>query len=179
MSHNTSVSLDPESARLAQRMKREGKNFSRFVRECLHLYYRDDNGGEHLGEVVNWPGCDPYCLPTRAHFCRVCWPVGTPPIEALGAARVHVAELDEARSSKHRGLVRDNLIPDLWSEREDGATVASEEKGVLEWLRDRAEDHNRFIMPLANLDLEGNAKAAKTKKAKKGLIRRILTEMGR
>ena len=179
MSHNTSVSLDPETARLAQRMKREGKNFSRFVRECLHLYYRDDNGGEHLGEVITWPGCESYCVPTRTHFCRVCWPLGTPPLEAVAAARAHVLELDEARSSKHRGFKTDNLIPDLWSVREDGATVASEEKGVLEWLQERAEDHNRFIMPLANLDLEGNAKPVKVEKPRKGLLKRIFSEIGR
>jgi len=179
MSHITSISMDDDSARLASRMKREGKNFSAFVRECLHLYYREDNGGEHIGQVCEWEDCEPFCLPTKAHFCRVCWPVGTPALEHLAAARSHVEELHEVRGSKHRGFVKDNLIPDLWRMLDDGQTEADLEPTVLEWLREKAEHHNRFIMPLENLEIVGNAKPVKAEKPRKGLLKRIFSEIGR
>ena len=180
MSHITSISLDPESARLAQRMKREGKNFSKFVRECLHLYYREDNGSEHFGESVEWMECEPFCLPTRKHYCRVCWPLGTPALEHLAAARSHVSGLEKLRASPRSEFPTSRWIPELWSRPEPhGPREIELEPSVLEWLRAKAEDHNRFVMPLADLDLEGNAKPVKVEKPRKGLIKRILSEIGR
>ena len=179
MSHITSISLDPESARLAQRMKREGKNFSKFVRECLHLYYRADSN-EHIGDRTEWFECDTFCTPTRKHYCRVCWPTGAPPLEDLAKARTHVGQLVKARAGGGSDVVDVRcLIDDLW--RRDGAgTIHMHlEQGVLDWLRERAERHNQFIMPLADLDLEGNAKPVKAEKPKKGLLKRLFAEIGR
>mgnify|MGYP003147654589 CR=1 FL=1 len=180
MANITSISLDPETARLAQRMKREGKNFSKFVRECLHLYYREDNGGEHYGEKVEWFDCEPFCWPTRKHFCRVCWPTGTPAIEDLRSARAQV-EILEGLRSKGPSFKFDkaHLIAGLWSNNGQGRIEVELEPAVLEWLRTAALEHNRFIMPLADLDLVGNKKPVKAEKPRKGIIRRILTELGR
>jgi hypothetical protein len=181
MSHITSISLDPESARLAQRMKREGKNFSKFVRECLFLYYRDSPENEHVGNQESWPGCEPFCLPTRQHFCRVCWPTGTPDQSSLKAARQHISQLRLlARDGPSaEGFNHERLIPELAEHMAPGKWMVQEGPAVLKWLKAQAEKENRFIMPLADLDLEGNAKPTKTEKPKKGLIRRLLSEMGR
>jgi len=180
MSHITSISLDPESARLAQRMKREGKNFSKFVRECLFLYYRETSEMEHIGEQEKWNGCEPFCIPTRKHFCRVCWPTGTPDLGALVSARRHVRILEDIRQfGPGAGADPGMLIEGLWIDKGQGRKDIQLEPAVLEWLRAQAEDHNRFIMPLADLDLEGNAKPVKAEKPPKSLIRRLLSEMGR
>ena len=107
MSHITSISLDPESARLAQRMKREGKNFSKFVRECLHLYYRSE-GQECLerNQIV-WHETEPFCNPSASHFCRKCWPAGPPSREDMKAAQTHVGQLKNARQ---RQAVKDEYL---------------------------------------------------------------------
>jgi len=179
MSHITSISLDPESAHLAQRMKREGKNFSKFVRECLHLYYREDSDA-HVGDQHSWYDCDPFCVPTRKHYCRTCWPVGAPALEHLAAARAHVAEIIRARAGAGaEGVDTRNLIDDLWERDGAGTIHMILEPGVLEWLVQKAEAHNQFIMPLADLDLEGNAKPVKVEKPPKGLLKRIFSEIGR
>jgi hypothetical protein len=179
MSNITSISMDPESAALAQRMKREGKNFSKFVRECLHLYYREDNGAEHYGERVEWFDCEAFCWPTRKHYCRVCWPLGTPDLTDLRMARKHVEILEGLRSTgPNFKFNRDDLIDGLWTKSSKGVDVDLEPK-VMEWLQDQAVDHNRFIMPLADLELEGNAKPVKVEKPRKSFLKRILTEMGR
>jgi len=186
MSTITSISLTPEAARLAQRMKREGKNFSKFVRECLHLYYRESSENEHFGQTETWEGCEPFCIPTRSHFCRVCWPVGTPDISALADARKHVRVLGELRNSgegthpKWGGELDDDmLIPALWQDLGHGRKDIQLEPAVLQWLKDQADEHNRFLMPLANLDLTGNEKPVKAEKPRKGLLKRILYEMGK
>jgi hypothetical protein len=180
MSHITSISLDPESAQLAQRMKREGKNFSKFVRECLHLYYREASDAEHMGETEDWEGCDPFCIPTRRHYCRVCWPTGTPEIAALGKARAHVSVLEHLRENGPDALFKtERLIEGLWTMDDRGHYQIELEPAVLEWLRAQAENSNRFIMPLADLELEGNAKPVKAEKPRKGLLKRILSEIGR
>ena len=177
MSHITSISLDPESARLAQRMKREGKNFSKFVRECLHLYYRESSENEHIGHQETWPDCEPFCVPNRDHFCRVCWPVGVPDPSTLGSARAHIGQLREIAAGRAFDDAR--LIPDLAEDQGRGRWLIQEAPAVLEWLKAQAEDENRFIMPLADLELEGNAKPVKAKSEKKGILRRIFTELGR
>lgn len=177
MSHITSISLDPESARLAQRMKREGKNFSKFVRECLHLYYRSE-GQECLEKnQIVWTDTEPFCNPSASHFCRKCWPAGPPSREDMKAAQTHVGQLNKARQ---RITVKDDgLIEGQFHYDEDHILQMNLEPSILEWLRQRAEEHNAFIMPLADLDLEGNAKPAKVEKPRKGLLKRILSEMGR
>ena len=179
MSHITSISLDPESARLAQRMKREGKNFSKFVRECLHLYSREDSD-DHVGNQTRWYDCEPFCDPTRNHYCRTCWPTGAPALEHLAAARSHVGELVKARAGAGaEGVETRNLIDDLW-ERDGAGTIHMRlEPSVLEWLTKKADAHNQFIMPLADLELEGNAKPVKVEKPRKGLLKRIFSEIGR
>ena len=73
---------------------------------------------------------------------------------------------------------RDDLIDGLWTKSSKGVDVDLEPK-VMEWLQDQAVDHNRFIMPLADLELEGNAKPVKVEKPRKSFLKRILTEMGR
>ena len=62
---------------------------------------------------------------------------------------------------------------------DDGQTEADLEPTVLEWLREKAEHHNRFIMPLENLEIVGNAKPVKAEKPRKGLLKRIFSEIGR
>jgi hypothetical protein len=177
MSHITSISLDPESAALAQRMKREGKNFSKFVRECLHIYYRESSDNEHVGATETWDDCEPFCIPNRKHFCRVCWPVGTPSIDTLKKARGHVAQLRQIALDGRFDESR--LIPELAESQGQGRWLIQNPPEVLEWLKAQAEDENRFIMPLADLELEGNAKPVKVEKPRKGLLKRILSEMGR
>ena len=178
MSEITSISLDPESARLAQRMKREGKNFSKFVRECLHLYYRDESQ-ECIGTAIEWLDCDPFCKPERKHFCRACWPAGPPDLADLAKARSHVAQLRACRSNRTHTVLEKDLIEGLWTRDDRGTLHFQLEPAVVEWLQDRAERHNRFIMPLSELDLVGNAKPAKTEKPKKSLIKRILSKIAR
>lgn len=180
MSHITSISLDPESAVLAQRMKREGKNFSKFVRECLHIYYRESSENEHIGSQQTWPGCEPFCLPTKGHFCRVCWPVGTPSRASFKLARGHVSVLNLlTRDGPSATFDESLLIPDLAERKGAGHWMIREWPSVLEWLQTQAEEQNRFIMPLAGLELEGNAKPVKVEKPRKGMLKRILSEMGR
>jgi len=72
-----------------------------------------------------------------------------------------------------------NLIDDLWERDGAGTIHMILEPGVLEWLVQKAEAHNQFIMPLADLDLEGNAKPVKVEKPPKGLLKRIFSEIGR
>ena len=74
---------------------------------------------------------------------------------------------------------QDCLIPSLWRRDEVGTFHLTLEQGVLDWLREEAENHNRFIMPLADLDLKGNAKPVKAAKVKVGLIKRLFREIGR
>ncbi len=180
LSHITSISLDPESAALAQRMKREGKNFSKFVRECLHIYYRESSDNEHMGEIERWPDEVTFCIPTKTHFCRVCWPVGTPQIASLKAARGHIAQLRLlAREGAGAHIDESRLIPVLSENQGQGRWLIQNAPEVLQWLQDQAEEENRFIMPLADLELEGNAKPVKVEKPRKGLLKRILSEMGR
>jgi len=179
MSITTSISLDPETEALAHRMKREGKNFSKFVRECLHLYYREESG-DHMGRRIEWAECDPFCHPSRTHYCRVCWPAGTPSLDSLAAANAHVTQVKNARALGSANTVdQDCLIPSLWRRDDVGTFHLTLEQGVLDWLREEAENHNRFIMPLADLDLKGNAKPVKAEKVKVGLIRRLFREIGR
>ena len=174
MSHITSISLDPDSARLAQRMKREGKNFSKFVRECLHLYYREE-GQECLEQnQISWKDCEPFCNPTASHYCRQCWPIGPPSREDMKAANIHVNQLNLARRKMGADTVKaENLIEGLFHYDSHSVLHMMLEPTVLEWLKEKAENHNAFIMPLADLDLEGNAKPTKAEKPRKGLLKRI------
>jgi len=95
----------------------------------------------------------------------------------MKAAQQHIGQLNKARQ---RITVKDDgLIEGQFHYDEDHILQMNLEPSILEWLRQRAEEHNAFIMPLADLDLEGNAKPAKVEKPRKGLLKRIFSEIGR
>ena len=94
-------------------------------------------------------------------------------------ARKHVEILEGLRSTgPNFKFNRDDLIDGLWTKTSKGVDVDLEFQ-VLVWLQNQAVDHNRFIMPLADLELEGNAKPVKVEKPRKSFLKRMLTEMGR
>lgn len=172
---NTSVSLCPETARLAQRMKREGKNFSRFVRECLFIYYSEAQADctDDRPWIIQHPDGDiSLCRPSRRYPCRKCWPAGTPDADAWLKAREHVRVCAQHRSgARIVDRDEDKLIDDL-SRKVDGLLTWDDEVHAVAWLQERARERNRFIMPLAELELEGNASGPRKKK--RGIIKRAL-----
>lgn len=175
---NTSISLCPETAKLAQRMKKEGKNFSRFVRECLFIYYaeqQEECTDDHPWLIKHPDGDKALCRPSRRYPCRKCWPAGIPHNDDWRKARKHILVCEHNRRGQdyrpERGLLEDNLIEGLWH-KVDGTTRFEDELEVIAWLQKRAEEANRFIMPLADLELEGNASGPR--KRKRGIIKRAL-----
>jgi len=184
MSHITSISMDDETAQLEARMKREGKNFSKFVRECLLLYYREDMTEHSDLKRTVWEGCEPFCEPTPQAICRKCWPLGAPPTRTFDQARKHVRYLEKRRLEQtpysDLEVPAEMCIPELLNLNEFGVIESIDlEPSVLAWLLGKAEESNRFIKPLADLDLVGNAKPAKAEKKRKGLLKRIFSEIGR
>ena len=185
MSHITSISLDPEAAELAQRMKREGKNFSRFVRECLFVYYSEEQ--TECTDNAPWVihGCGSpdvrLCRPSRRYPCRRCWPKGIPHQQDWKAARAHIGQVSRKRADKYFSVEETSLIPELCFRDEKSVLWFDEELKVIDWLKKQAADRNQFIMPLADLELKGNekSKAVKTEKPRKGILKRILSELGR
>ena len=65
MTYTTSISLDPEAAALESRMKKEGKNFSAFVRECLFIYYREEHQECRQENLETWFECDDALITLR------------------------------------------------------------------------------------------------------------------
>ena len=176
--------MDEECAALEARMKREGKNFSKFVRECLILYYREDMQDHTDHDPTKWKDCRPFCEPTPHQICLKCWPDGAPPYYILDQARKHVHYLELRRLDgapySDLELPERMCIPELLNRDQDGNLNSIElEPSVLEWLLTKAEESNRFAKPLAELDLKGNAKPAKAEKPRPSLLKRILREMGR
>ena len=169
-SHITSVSLDSESAILATRMKREGKNFSGFVQHALRIYYSEVRV-EHDSNQVVWENLEPFCLPIRKEYCSICWPAGPPTREQWRQALTHVSQLNTVRNSTSKWAAFDEggLIDGLYR-KEGGQVHADLEPQVLEWILARAEEENKHLIRLKELDLIGNRKAAKTKKPRRGLI---------
>jgi len=173
---NTSVSLDPESAQLAQRMKREGKNFSRFVRECLFIYYAEEQ--ETCTDDQPWVITHPdetitLCRPSRRYPCRKCWPQGVPHQEHWKQARAHCAACADTRAKRITdGPVEPRLIDALYFRDEQGVLRWEDEIHAVAWLKEKAEEANRFIMPLADLEIEGNASGPRKKK--RGIVKRML-----
>ena len=183
MTYTTSISLDAEAAKLETRMKQEGKNFSSFVRECLFLYYREEHQECRSDATkTEWENCDPFCSPSALHFCRSCWPDGTPSTPHLREARRHVNELSRLRTKPRIGEAdprMDRFIDELWERDSEGVLQIQLEPTVLEWLRDKATLTNRFVGSLAGLEIKTKSKPTKAEKPKKGLLKRILSEIAR
>ena len=181
MTYTTSISLDAEAAALETRMKKEGKNFSAFVRECLFLYYREEHQECLAGNPVHeWKDCDPFCKPQPLHFCRKCWPDGTPDMADLKKARQHVSELRRLRTVPRIGGSEpkmDRFIDGFTSRDDEHVLHIQEEPSVLKWLRDQASYSNRFIGSLAGMEIPSKSKPAKAEKPRSPLWKRLLRVM--
>jgi len=181
MTYTTSISLDAEAAGLETRMKQEGKNFSAFVRECLFLYYREEHQ-ECRSEATKtaWKDCEPFCSPTALHFCRSCWPDGTPDLDDLKKARRHVRELVRLRTKPRIGSPdprMDQFIEGFSSRGEENILLIQEEPSVLEWLHAQAVISNRFVGSLAGMEIPTKSIPAKAEKPRSPLWKRILRVM--
>lgn len=73
-----SISLDPQTADLAQRIP----NFSKFVRECLirHHFTKEGVNLQCMREDDESPLCNPFSVVKGR--CVSCWPAGPPPHDA-------------------------------------------------------------------------------------------------
>jgi len=181
MTYTTSISLDAEAAELETRMKQEGKNFSAFVRECLFLYYREEHQSCREGATkIEWKDCEPFCSPHDLHYCRKCWPDGTPSQSDLKKARTHVSEVVRLRTKPRVGEpdpVMDRFIDGFTSRDEDHTLHIQLEPSVLEWLRDQASLSNRFVGSLAGMEIPSKSKPAKAEKPRSPLWKRLLRVM--
>ena len=94
-----SISLDPKTANIAQRIP----NFSKFCRECLLRWDSIQRSPDCPVEKLEHPLVGDHCIPAPTRICLKHWPNGNPRLEDWREFR-HIIEFDEFHKDRDRLL---------------------------------------------------------------------------
>lgn len=153
-----SISLDPPTAKIAQRIP----NFSKFCRECLLRWDAIQRSPDCPVERMDHPLVGDHCIPAPTRICLKHWPEGTPRMDDWREFRSMI-EFD----SYHQD--RDRLLR-AWPELTDFECPE-------EWIQHRAKMAQVGQIDFDDMIVEGNAKPAKKTK-KTNPIRQLIRFLG-